>query len=47
MGMLSNSRFCKKSYGKHLEIVKKVFQFLSKNNGKIPNSYFKRTIKST
>ena len=27
MGMLSNSRFCKESYGKHLEIVKKFILF--------------------
>ncbi len=37
--------FVKKSYGKHLEIVKKVYQFLSENNGKIPNSYFKDQLK--
>jgi len=37
--------FVKKSYGKHLEIVKKVYLFLSKNNGKIPNSYFKEQLK--
>ncbi len=36
--------FVKKSYGKHLEIVKKVFNFLAKN-GKIPNSYFKEQLK--
>ena len=32
--------FVKKNYGKHLEIVKKVYNFLTKD-GKIPNSYFK------
>ena len=37
--------FVKKSYGKHLDIVKKVFHFLSKNYGKIPNSYFKEQLK--
>ena len=37
--------FVKKSYGKHLEIVKKVYQFLSENNGKISNSYFKDQLK--
>ena len=31
--------FVKKSYGKHLEIVKKVYQFLSTKSRKIPNSY--------
>ena len=37
--------FVKKSYGKHLEIVKEVFNFLSKKNKKIPNSYFKEQLK--
>ncbi len=37
--------FVKKSYGKHLEVVNKVFNFLSNNNGKIPNSYFKEQLK--
>ena len=37
--------FVKKSYGKHLEIVKKVYEFLSTNSGKIPNSYFKDQLK--
>tara|TARA_B100000674_G_scaffold496767_1_gene528065 strand:+ start:726 stop:3206 length:2481 start_codon:yes stop_codon:yes gene_type:complete len=38
--------FVKKSYGKHLEIVKKVFSFLSSNNGRIPSLYFKEQLKS-
>jgi len=36
--------FVKKSYGKHLDIVKKVFFFLSSDGGKIPNSYFKEQL---
>ena len=36
--------FVKKNYGKHLEIVKKVYNFLTKD-GKIPNSYFKFQLK--
>jgi len=36
--------FVKKSYGKHLEVVKKIYNFLSGNNGKIPNSYFKEQL---
>ncbi len=36
--------FVKKSYGKHLEIVKKVFKFLS-NDKSIPNSYLKDQLK--
>ena len=37
--------FVKKSYGKHLEIVKKVYQFLSTKRRKIPNSYLKEQLK--
>ena len=37
--------FVKKSYGKHLEIVKRVFNFLSGKNRKIPNSYIKEQLK--
>ena len=37
--------FVKKNYGKHLEIVKKVYQFLSNKYEKIPNSYFKYQLK--
>ncbi len=37
--------FVKKSYGKHLEIVKNVYIFLTKNSGKIPSSYFKNQLK--
>ncbi len=37
--------FVKKSYGKHLEIVKTVFIFLSQNKQKIPNTYFKEQLK--
>jgi len=36
--------FVKKSYGKHLDIVKKVFYFLSSSDRKIPNSYFKEQL---
>ena len=37
--------FVKKSYGKHLEIVKKVYNFLIEKNKKIPNSYFKEQLR--
>ena len=37
--------FVKKSYGKHLEIVKKVYSFLTSKTGKIKNSYFKEQLK--
>ncbi len=37
--------FVKKSYGKHLEIVKKVYNFLTIDNKKIPNTYFKEQLK--
>ena len=33
--------FVKKTYGHHLEIVKKVFEFLSNGQKKIPNQYMK------
>ncbi len=33
--------FVKKNYGKHLDVVKKVYKFLSSDSKKIPNSYFK------
>ena len=36
----------KKNYGKHLEIVKTVFNFLSNGRKKIPNSYFKDQLKT-
>ena len=38
--------FVKKNYGKHLEIVKTVFSFLSTDKKKIPNSYFKDQLKT-
>ncbi len=37
--------FVKKSYGKHLEVVKKVFYFLS-NKNKVPNTYIKEQLKN-
>ncbi len=37
--------FVKKNYGKHFEIVKRVFNFLTKDSEKIPNSYFKEQLK--
>ncbi len=37
--------FSKKSYGKHIEIVKKVFQFLSAKPGKVSNEYMKIQLK--
>ena len=33
--------FSKKSYGKHIEIVKKVFEFLTSKSGKVSNEYMK------
>ena len=37
--------FVKKSYGKHLEIVKKVYLFLTEKKRKIPNLYFKEQLR--
>ena len=33
--------FSKKAYGNHIEIVKKVFEFLTSKNGKVTNDYMK------
>ena len=43
--MLSNSDFVKKRSGKHLEIVKNGFSYLSNKNENIPNVYFKEQLK--
>ena len=37
--------FSKKSYGKHIEIVKKVFEFLTSKSGKVSNEYMKIQLK--
>jgi len=37
--------FSKKAYGKHIEIVKKVFGFLSSDSGKVTNDYMKNQLK--
>jgi ATP-dependent RNA helicase SUPV3L1/SUV3 len=36
--------FSKKAYGKHIEIVKKVFEFLSSKSGKVTNDYMKKQL---
>tara|TARA_B100000029_G_scaffold265987_1_gene262028 strand:- start:730 stop:2976 length:2247 start_codon:yes stop_codon:yes gene_type:complete len=36
--------FSKKAYGNHLEIVKKVFNFLTSNSGKVTNEYMKKQL---
>ena len=36
--------FSKKAYGNHIEIVKKVFDFLSSKNGKVTNEYMKKQL---
>jgi len=38
--------FVKKTYGHHLQVVIKVFEFLSSNNGKVPSDYMKKQLKS-
>ena len=35
--------FSKKAYGSHIEIVKKVFEFLASKSGKVTNEYMKKT----
>jgi len=37
--------FSKKAYGNHIEIVKKVFGFLTSNNKKVSNDYIKNQLK--
>ena len=37
--------FSKKAYGSHIEIVKKVFSFLSSKSGKVTNDYMKNQLK--
>jgi len=37
--------FSKKSYGKHIEVVKKVFEFLTSKSGKVSNEYMKMQLK--
>ena len=36
--------FSKKAYGNHIEIVKKVFDFLSSKSGKVTNDYMKKQL---
>jgi ATP-dependent RNA helicase SUPV3L1/SUV3 len=36
--------FSKKAYGKHIEIVKKVFDFLTSKSGKVTNEYMKKQL---
>ena len=36
--------FSKKEYGSHIEVVKKVFEFLSSNTGKVTNDYMKKQL---
>jgi len=38
--------FAKKDYGKHLDVVKKVFSFLSSKNKKVSNSYMNEQLKN-
>ena len=37
--------FSKKNYGNHIEIVKKVFEFLTSKSGKVTNEYMKKQLK--
>ena len=37
--------FAKKTYGQHIEVVKKVFSFLIDKKGKVPNTYMKEQLK--
>ncbi len=37
--------FSKKAYGNHIEVVKKVFEFLTSKSGKVTNEYMKKQLK--
>ena len=37
--------FSKKAYGNHIEVVKKVFEFLTSESGKVTNEYMKKELK--
>ena len=37
--------FSKKTYGSHIDIVKKVFEFLTSKSGKVTNDYMKKQLK--
>ena len=41
MGMLSNTRFCKKTYGNHYEVIENVFKFLISKKGKITDEFMR------
>ena len=41
MGMLSNTRFCKKTYGNHFEVIGNVFKFLSSEKGLISDDFMR------
>ena len=41
MGMLSNTRFCKKNLWKSYEVIGKVFKFLSSEKGKLLMNYMR------
>ena len=36
--------FSKKAYGSHIEVVKKIFEFLTSNSGKVTNEYMKKQL---
>jgi len=36
--------FSKKAYGRHIEVVKKVFEFLTSKSGKVTNDYMKKQL---
>ena len=36
--------FSKKAYGNHIEVVKRVFEFLTSKSGKVTNEYMKKQL---
>ena len=45
MGMLSDPDFEKRAYGQHINIIDKVFQFLSTRKKRIPSAFMKEQLK--
>ena len=43
--MLSDTRFREKAYGQHINVIDKVFQFLSTRKNRIPSSFMKEQLK--
>ena len=43
--MLPNTRFREEAYGQHINVIDKVFQFLTTRKNRIPSSFMKEQLK--